>query len=1174
MRITFTFFLLFFSLTIFAQEKNSLLWEIAGNGLKETSYLYGTMHVSKKIAFRLDDVFYEALDKSKIVALESDPSTWLENDETMGNSGYGFGNSFATKGFYTHPFVMKNPRKEDLATYLAFEDRVVNNILYRTNEFSQNFEEETYLDMFIYQAGQKFDKPIVALENLEESSALVGRASLNAMKEKPDEWLQKKMRQQDPMFLMQDAYRERNINLLDSIDQAMYTQHYLKNMLYVRNENMALRLDSVMRTGKVFTGIGAAHLPGKKGVIAMLRDMGYTVRPLLSRSTVKGKQLKEKFEAKIRENTYENFGPDDNFFSIDLPNKLYPVSEYINTTYISPDLANGSFFIVNRIPTFSFLKKETIYTINDIDKLLFENIPGKIIEKTQIIKDGFNGLDIKNQLKNGDHQRYHIYVTPLEILIFKMGGEGDYVVQHSDTIFNSIQFRKVDKKKVILSPGYRDFEVQMPSLYSFTNRFRKGKRTIEGYDPVSDSYYFLRKASLNDFNFIEEDTFELKQIQKRFYQDLKLVPVYHGVKGHTMTSKAVFDSIKKQTLHLKTTFRKGDYYLMGALTKDENEAMAFFDSFKLKEPLYKTTFKKVTDTALLFSTISSVKPPKFVESSNNYHNGRNGPKAYDPYNKKTIYQNKNNEAITVELNKAHDFLMFPSIDSVWALRKKIYAHKKFNVIKEKTRISDEGYHELQLILTDTASTRGIWIKNIVKDGLLYEVKALVDTIQKPSRFVAEFFENFEPKDTVVGRSILEDKTPEFFAALRANDSIVISGHRFLIFDEKHIDSLKYYISKFAYKDDKKHIQSNLIQKLGKLKDPDVNSFFKTFYLESYNNSNAQTKILQAVSQKADEASVALVLELMSKDLPLISNKFEIYKIFRPYLDSLSLARKLYPEILDYSAIEEYKSPIFSMLAKLKDKGLVKSNSYKKYRKQILNDAKIQLKRHLGQYTDLGTQARYRKSPQNKNNGVLEDYVVLLHPFIQEKEVKQFFDRLQLVKDPKIRSTFVALQAKTDNFIPISTITSLASDINGRAILYNKLRDVKKLNLYPSDYKSQKHLAEASLFETRKFIKKKDSIVFLKQKSLQHRGIRYTGYYFKLLDMQDYDKNFKMYLVVFKDIKGLQSKPYYKNGGLRIEDTDTDQEAMNFVTEEFLLKKRKRAAVYKPNQYESYGFHGY
>ena len=368
MRIIFTLLFLVCSIFGFSQEKHSLLWEISGNDLKQSSYLYGTMHVSKRIAFRLDDVFYEALDKSEVIALESDPSTWLDNEDALGTSGYGQGNGFVSKGFYRYPFMVKHPKKEELGAYIAFEDRRINSILYRTNEYSQNFEEETYLDMFIYQAGKKFGKPVVALEDLEESSALVGRASMNAVKPKPDEWLQKKMQQQDPMSLLQDAYRNRNINMLDSIDKAMYTQHYLKNMLFIRNQNMADKLDSVVRTAKVFAGIGAAHLPGEKGVITMLREKGYTVKPLVSRTTSRGKRIKTKIDTALRENTYTTVQPDDGFFSIALPNKLYPITENTSTTYIAPNLVNGSFLMLNRIPVFSYLKKEDSYTLDDIDK--------------------------------------------------------------------------------------------------------------------------------------------------------------------------------------------------------------------------------------------------------------------------------------------------------------------------------------------------------------------------------------------------------------------------------------------------------------------------------------------------------------------------------------------------------------------------------------------------------------------------------------------------------------------------------------------------------------------------------------------------------------------------------------------------------------------------------------
>src|SRR5687768_10381951 len=54
----------------------SLLWEITGNGLKKPSYLFGTMHVSSKLAFHLPDSFYHAIRSVDAVALELNPDVW------------------------------------------------------------------------------------------------------------------------------------------------------------------------------------------------------------------------------------------------------------------------------------------------------------------------------------------------------------------------------------------------------------------------------------------------------------------------------------------------------------------------------------------------------------------------------------------------------------------------------------------------------------------------------------------------------------------------------------------------------------------------------------------------------------------------------------------------------------------------------------------------------------------------------------------------------------------------------------------------------------------------------------------------------------------------------------------------------------------------------------------
>lgn len=1174
MRFCLGFLLLFFYQGIFAQEENSLLWEISGNNLQESSYLYGTMHVSQKIAFRLDDVFYEALDKSQIVALESDPDSWLEDYGKIRSIGVGYGTGFITKGFYIYPFAVKNPTKEIVSYYLSLDDRLVNNILYRTNETSQNFEEETYLDMFIYQAGKKFSKPIVALEDLEESSALVGRANMNAMKPKPDEWLQKKMQTQDVMSLLQDAYRERNINLIDSLDQAIYTDYYLHNMLYARNENMVLRLDSLMQTAKVFTGIGAAHLPGKNGVIQLLRNMGYEVKALTSRFSYKGRALKDTLETKILNNKYYTRTPDDALFSILLPNKLYPIAEYTNTTYVSPDLANGSYIMVNRIPTFSYLKKDYTYTLDDVDKLLFENIPGKILEKTRIETGPYPGLDIKNQLKNGDFQRYHIYITPLEILIFKMSGQGDYVVKHSDTIFNSISFNSLEKKRTVLFSQFDDFEVEMPPIYNFTNRKRKGNRFIEGVDPETSSYYFLKKATLNDFNFIEEDTFELKQIQTRFYEDLKLKPEYGSFDDQSLTSSANLSPNGGQKLYLKTIIWNNDYYLLGNVSSDSRDSQHYFDSFKIKKSNYTEGFKKIQDTALFFSTVSPIDPPKFAENSNNYYERHKKPKPYSAYTKKSVYQNNNNEAVVVTINKAHDFLMFPNIDSVWTLRRKLYAQNTFNVIRQQQPDYNNKYHEMNLTLVDTGSTKGIMIKNIVKGGLLYEVKALIDTVIPPSKFITNFFENFTPTDTLVGSSILSDKTADFFKAIRQNDSIVLDGYQFVQFYKKHEDSLKYYISEFNFKDNQKYLQAHLIQKLALMQDVDATEFFEAYYAKSYNNSKAQTKILQAISKKQDENSLALILRLMSTDLPLVSSKQEIQNIFQPYLDSLPLATKLFPEIFDYSAIEEYKSPIFSILAKLKARRLIKPKRYQKYKNQILNDAKIQLKRQLGLSMDQLTEDSSTVSDNNYE--ILENYAILLYPFIREIEVAAFFQRLSIVEDPEIQTSYIALLLKneenpfdSENKIPKSLIISLAQNPETRLLLFEKLQKIDKLNYFPANYRNQQAIAEAILNNTMDLNPEQHTIEFIGDQKLYYPTNNYQGYYFKVKDKDKYNNNIKMYLLAFNKTNHIESKPYYINKGFNITDISSEEEVLQLTTEEYNLKDRQRAIVNNPSTYSGF-----
>ena len=79
------FLLIFFTNWSQAQIVNrekELLWEISGNGLKEKSYLFGTLHSNNKSLFNLADSLYVALEKVNMIVLETDIFSLFEELDT------------------------------------------------------------------------------------------------------------------------------------------------------------------------------------------------------------------------------------------------------------------------------------------------------------------------------------------------------------------------------------------------------------------------------------------------------------------------------------------------------------------------------------------------------------------------------------------------------------------------------------------------------------------------------------------------------------------------------------------------------------------------------------------------------------------------------------------------------------------------------------------------------------------------------------------------------------------------------------------------------------------------------------------------------------------------------------------------------------------------------------
>jgi len=188
--IVFAIALMLFSANAFSQKISkkypSLLWEITGNGLKKPSYLFGTMHVSNKMVFHLPDSFYHAIKSVETVALELNPDVWqgqmVKFDQLQLN--YKNFTQAASSDYLNEKSFQLEKYEDELKTALSSEPTVVNSLLYRSYKSKEDFEEDTFLDLYIFQTGKKLGKRTTGVENYYETEKIVLEAYADMAKEK------------------------------------------------------------------------------------------------------------------------------------------------------------------------------------------------------------------------------------------------------------------------------------------------------------------------------------------------------------------------------------------------------------------------------------------------------------------------------------------------------------------------------------------------------------------------------------------------------------------------------------------------------------------------------------------------------------------------------------------------------------------------------------------------------------------------------------------------------------------------------------------------------------------------------------------------------------------------------------------------------------------------------
>lgn len=270
-------------------------WKIEKAGV-EPSWLLGTMHISDPRVLKMPDGATEAFAKAETIIIESDEivderkagTSLLAHPElTMFLDGKSMTDMLSREQTAKLESGLKE-RGIPLDAVVRMKPWILSSfVALPACEFARKARGANFLDMKLAKDALNDGKKLVGLETLLEQITAMSELPMSFHVQSLIQMLDLGNRMDDVMATMIDLYVDGEIGMImpmmksidpehDDLGQdgyAAFEQRLINDRNHVMADNAAPHLDH----GNVFMAVGALHLPGKVGVIELLRAKGFTL---------------------------------------------------------------------------------------------------------------------------------------------------------------------------------------------------------------------------------------------------------------------------------------------------------------------------------------------------------------------------------------------------------------------------------------------------------------------------------------------------------------------------------------------------------------------------------------------------------------------------------------------------------------------------------------------------------------------------------------------------------------------------------------------------------------------------------------------------------------------------------------------------------------------------------
>lgn len=273
-----------------ASSNNTLLWRISGKDLSKPSYLFGTMHLLCGDDIVLSDSLKAAIQQSDNVYLELELDNIFEMFgamQSMNMNGDTTLSDLLTEKEYQQvkDYFDENSKMIPFSMLQAFKPMLTASLIAQEeSKATGSCDNMVSMEQLIMSQAKEAGAKIKGLETMKYQLSIFDKIPYKLQAQQLHQMITKMNDTigENEMQVLTNAYRSQQLEKLEemTMKEDMGIKNFTELLLYQRNENWVKKLQDLMPGNSLVIAVGAGHLPGKRGVINLLRKSGYKVEPV------------------------------------------------------------------------------------------------------------------------------------------------------------------------------------------------------------------------------------------------------------------------------------------------------------------------------------------------------------------------------------------------------------------------------------------------------------------------------------------------------------------------------------------------------------------------------------------------------------------------------------------------------------------------------------------------------------------------------------------------------------------------------------------------------------------------------------------------------------------------------------------------------------------------------